>query len=279
MSQLSEDFDADEHGDDAGQERLEEREAEERRSPGGKVVYKAVMKEADEELVWSGLAAGLSMGFSLVAEGLLRHHLPQASWTPAVTKLGYAFGFLIVILGRQQLFTENTLTPILPLLHRKDLATLVNVLRLWGVVLAANLLGALAFALVAERSAAFEPDVRREFLALGHEAMKHGFGADLLRGIFAGWLIALLVWMLPYSESAHFFVIVSITWLVGLGQFGHVVAGATEVFVLGWAGAKPWGTVLGSYLLPTLLGNIIGGVTLVAALNHAQVTSGDQSDE
>jgi formate-nitrite transporter family protein len=279
MTQAYEEYAEDEGEQDS---QLEEREAEDRRSPGGKVVYKAVLKEADEELArsssalfWSGLAAGLSMGFSLVAEGLLRHHLPDAAWTPAVTKLGYAFGFLIVILGRQQLFTENTLTPILPLLKRKDLATLANVLRLWGVVLAANLLGALAFAFMAQRSAAFDPEVRREFLAIGHDAMKYGFGADLLRGIFAGWLIALLVWMLPYSESAHFFVIVSITWLVGVGQFSHIIAGATEVFVLGWAGEKPWGTVLGAYLVPTLIGNIVGGVTLVAALNHAQVTSGE----
>ena len=283
MSNPSEKAEADGWHD--AREQLEERESDRRKSPGGNVVYMAVLKEADEELArsssalfWSGLAAGLSMGFSLVAEGLLRRHLPATPWAAAVAKLGYTVGFLIVILGRQQLFTEDTLIPVLPLLKRKDLATLRNVLRLWGVVLAANLLGALAFALVAERSAAFEPEVRREFLAIGHEVMKHGFGTAVLLGVFAGWLIALLVWMLPYSESAHFFVIVTITWLVGLGHFSHIVAGAEQVFVLGWAGEKPWGTIAVGYMLPTLIGNIIGGVTLVAALGHAQVAP-EQEEE
>src|SRR3954467_9003118 len=97
-----------------------DQEAEDRSAPSGKVVYHAIVKEADEELersvaalFWSGLAAGLSMGFSLVGEAILRAHLPDEPWRPLVAKIGYSFGFLIVILGRQQLFTENTLTPML----------------------------------------------------------------------------------------------------------------------------------------------------------------------
>jgi formate-nitrite transporter family protein len=263
------------------QDQHEQDEVHHRSSPSGKVVYGAVMKEADEELgrpssalFWSGLAAGLSMGFSLMAEGLLRHHLPQANWTPLVTKLGYSVGFIVVILGRQQLFTENTLTPILPLLHRKDGGTLLNVARLWGIVLIANLLGALAISFVAARSTAFESGVRDQFIAMGHEALNYTFWTLVLRGIFAGWLIALLVWMLPYAESSHFFVIVLITWLIGVANFSHIIAGAVETFELGWAGAKPWGEILGMYIVPVLCGNILGGVTLVAALNHAQIKSG-----
>jgi formate/nitrite transporter FocA (FNT family) len=257
------------------------REAEERRSPSGKVVYAAIMKEADEELerpssalFWSGLAAGLAMGFSFIAEAVLRHHLPDTRWAPLVVKLGYSVGFVIVILGRQQLFTENTLTPILPLLQRKDRETLVNVLRLWAIVFVANMLGALVIGWVTTRTPAFDYDVRREFVALGHEAMGHPFGVVVLRAIFAGWLIAILVWMLPYAESTHFFVIIMITWVIGVGHFPHVVAGAVEVFALAWAGEKPWGSVLGAFLLPTLIGNVIGGITIVAALNHAQVVAG-----
>jgi len=259
----------------------QDQEAEHRRSPSGKVVYAAILKEADEELdrpssalFWSGLAAGLSMGFSFIAEAILKDRLPDAHWAPLVGKLGYSVGFLVVILGRQQLFTENTLTPMLPLLQRKDLQTLVNVLRLWGVVFLANMLGALAVGWVCARTGAFDPQVRHQFVALGHQAMAHPFGETLLRAVFAGWLIAILVWMLPYAESSHFFVIIVITWLIGVGHFSHVVAGAVQVFALGSAGQKPWGEILAFFLLPTLLGNIIGGVTLVAALNHAQVEAG-----
>jgi formate/nitrite transporter FocA (FNT family) len=261
-------------------------EAAERSAPSGKVVYKAILHEAEDELkrpssalFWSGLAAGLSMGFSLAAEALLRNHLPQREWTPLVAKLGYSVGFLIVILGRQQLFTENTLTPVLPLLQNKDFKTLGNMLRLWGVVLAANLLGALAFALVAAKSSAFDSDVREEFLKIGREAMKHGFGTTLLRAVFAGWLIALIVWLLPFAETARIWVIVFLTWLIGVGHFGHIIAGAVNTFVLAWAGDKTWAEVLTRFIVPTLIGNMIGGVTLVAALNHAQVVAGGQGDD
>jgi formate/nitrite transporter FocA (FNT family) len=258
-------------------------QAKQRSSPSGKVVYHAILKEADEELgrstgalFWSGLAAGLSMGFSLIAEGLLRHHLPDQGWRPLVAKLGYCVGFLIVILGRQQLFTENTLTPMLPLMTRKDLATFMNVMRLWGVVLLANLIGALAIGWVTTHAPAFEPDQRATFVALGHEAMRFGFFATLVRGIFAGWLIALLVWMLPAADAARVWVIVIITYLVGLGGFSHIIAGACEVFALASAGGKPWLTVIGGYIVPVLIGNIIGGVLLVAALNHAQVVGAEE---
>src|SRR5687767_7977447 len=115
------------------QEDPSEQEATQRSAPSGKIVYKAILREAEDELerpssalFWSGLAAGLSMGFSLIAEALLHANLPDTGWRPLVAKLGYSVGFLVVILGRQQLFTENTLTPVLPLLKNKDAKTLGN---------------------------------------------------------------------------------------------------------------------------------------------------------
>jgi len=272
---------ADDHRQEDDRSKQVEREAEERSAPSGKVVYKAILGEAEDELerpssalFWSGLAAGLSMGFSLIAEGLLRSHLPQRQWTPLVAKLGYSVGFLIVILGRQQLFTENTLTPVLPLLQRKDGKTLGNMLRLWAVVFLANILGALAVALVIAKSNAFDPDVRETFLDIGRETMKYGFGTTLLRAVFAGWLIALIVWLLPFAEAARVWVIIILTYLIGIGHFSHVIAGAVNTFVAAWGGDRGWLDVLGRFIAPTLIGNIIGGVTLVAALNHAQVVSG-----
>jgi formate/nitrite transporter FocA (FNT family) len=256
------------------------KEAEERSSVTVHVVHEAVRREGEEELkrtssalAWSGLAAGLSMGFSFIAEGLLRSKLPDQPWRPIISKLGYSAGFLLVILGRQQLFTENTLTPMLPLFHNKDRSTLLNVTRLWCVVLLANMAGALAIALALGRPGLFSPDVHAALTEIGKASLAPGFGLVLLRGIFAGWLIAMLVWMLPFAEAARFFVILGMTWLIGLAEFSHVVAGAIEVLFLAGTGAAPWLTVITGYILPSLIGNILGGVTLVAVINHAQVVS------
>ncbi|HEV2801118.1 MAG TPA: formate/nitrite transporter family protein [Pyrinomonadaceae bacterium] len=272
--------------EDEEKQSAERKESEDRSAPSGKVVYGAILKEGEEELLrpssalfWSGLAAGLSMGFSMIAEGLFSAYLPAAHWRPLVAKLGYSVGFLIVILGRQQLFTENTLTPMLPLLKRKDAATAKNVMRLWAVVLVANLLGALLVAIVCARTNAFDPHVRAAFIEMGHKALEHGFGTVLLRGIFAGWLIALMVWLLPFAESARVWVIIIITYVVGLGHFSHIIAGAVETFALAAAGQASWPTVLGSYIVPTLIGNILGGVTLVATLNHAQIVAGGKGQD
>jgi formate/nitrite transporter FocA (FNT family) len=264
----------------------ENQEVQERSSPSGKIVYKAILKEGEEELdrstsalFWSGLAAGLSMGFSMIAEGLLTSFLPNEHWRPLVAKFGYSVGFLIVILGRQQLFTENTLTPILPLLQKKAKATLANVLRLWATVLIANLIGALAVGLAAGLTEAFSLGTREAFAAMGTKALEPGFGLIVLKGIFAGWLIALMVWLLPFAESARVWVIIFITYIVGIGHFSHVIAGAVEVFTLAAIGQTSWLSALGAFVLPALIGNIIGGVTLVAMLNHAQVVSGEAGED
>ena len=267
-------------GDRAGQPKLskqEQKDVEERSAPRTEVVYEAIREEGEAELrrssstlAWDGLAAGLAMGFSLVAEGLLRSHLPDAGWRPLVAKLGYCIGFLIIVLGRHQLFTENTLTAVLPFLQRRDGRALAQVLRLWSVVLAANVAGAFLFTFVLARSELFEPHVREAFGEIGREALQGWWGLAFPKGVFAGWLIAMMVWMLPASESARFFVVVVMTYLVALGKFAHVVAGSADTFYVVLTGGAGWGDYLG-WFLPTLAGNIVGGTTLVAALGHAQV--------
>ncbi|MFN2623445.1 MAG: formate/nitrite transporter family protein [Chthoniobacterales bacterium] len=263
----------------------EDREAEEKSSPSAHVVYEAIRIEGRHELerkvsslAWSGLAAGMSMGFSFLVQALLRQHLPDSPWAPLIIKLGYAAGFLIVILGRQQLFTENTLTVILPLLLHKTKSDLFKVLRLWTVVLGANLLGAFAFGWVAAKTGAFEPEVRATLDMIARDGTGQTFALNFLRGIFAGWLIALMVWLLPAAETARIWVIIIVTYLVGLGHFPHIIAGAVEAFYAGLNGLRTWTELIASYGLPTLIGNTIGGVTLVAVLAHAQIV-GDKEKQ
>lgn len=259
----------------------QKQEAEDRTSVSAVVVHEAVRLDGDEELdrspsalAWSGLAAGMSMGFSFVGEALLHSHLPDAPWKPLVTALGYPLGFLLVIVGRQQLFTENTLTAIIPLLARRNLETLVKVARIWAIVLAANLVGAHLFAWVIGNTPMFSREVQASMMALATKAMSVSFGSAVLRGIFAGWLIAMVVWMLAAADTGRIAIIVIVTYVVGLANLTHIVAGAVEVLFLPMVGARAWADVALGYLVPTLLGNIIGGVSLTAAINHAQVVAG-----
>lgn len=137
-------------GDAAGQlSEAEQRVAKERSALRAAVIHEAIRTEGEAELcrpmralLWSGMAAGLSMGFSLAAMGLLRSRLPDTAWRPLVVDLGYTVGFLAVILGRQHLNTENTLTVMLPLLTHRNWKTLRAMLRVWSTVLFANIIGA-----------------------------------------------------------------------------------------------------------------------------------------
>ncbi|MGH9466378.1 MAG: formate/nitrite transporter family protein [Terriglobales bacterium] len=257
------------------------RQVEEREAIGANVVYETIRREGDRELerswptlAWSGLAAGLSMGFSMLAQALLAVHLPNALWRPLVAGFGYCLGFLIVVLGRQQLFTENTLTVILPLLLRKDRKTLGAVGRVWGIVLGLNLVGTGAFAVIMARSGMLGPAMQVEMTRIGMAHLGVGFGTALWRAIFAGWLIALMVWLLPGAQHGRVAIIIILTYIIGLGSFNHVIAGSTTVLYLVARGQATWGQYAAAFLAPSLLGNVIGGVALVAALGYAQIESG-----
>lgn len=264
-------------------EKREQSEVQERSSPSGSVVYQAIRKEGESELerttsalAWSGLAAGLSMGFSLLATAILHARLPDTKWAPLVAALGYTIGFVIVVLGRQQLFTENTLTVILPLLGKRRSATVGNVLRLWATVLAANAAGAILIALVFARTEIVDHETFEAMREVSRQAHAPGFAVTLLRGIIAGWLIALMVWLLPFAETARVGVIMLLTWLVGAGHFSHIIAGSVDGAFLVFAREKTWLEFLMNFFVPALIGNIIGGVSLVAAINHAQVVAGNE---
>ena len=265
--------------------RAEKKQVEERVAIGAHVVYETIRREGEDELrrkpsalAWSAFAAGLSMGFSFIAEALLMAHLPDQPWRLLVVRLGYSVGFLIVILGRQQLFTENTVTVVLPLLLRKDALTLLRMLRLWAIVLASNLAGTFLFALCIGKINLFDAHMQECLTLIGKSHIGASFGIVLMRAIFAGWLIALMVWLLPAAETARVSIIIIVTYLIGIGGFNHIIAGSTTMFYLVVTHSISWGTYLVQFFFPTVLGNMIGGMALVAALGHAQVVGGMDPD-
>jgi formate-nitrite transporter family protein len=251
-------------------------EADERSSTSAKVVHEAIRLEGTEELErpssslgWSGLAAGLTMGCSMIGQGLLQAQLPEAPWRELVASFGYSLGFVFVTMGRQQLFTETTLTVMLPVLHRTHGAA--DAVRYWAIVFAANIIGTLLFAAAASIPNLFRPDVVQTFNELGVKAVEPGFAGVLVKAVFAGWLIALMVWLMPAASSAKFLVIVAVTWLIAVAHFSHVIAGSIEGAFAAMHSAIGWDQYLIDFLIPAFIGNSIGGVVFVAVLNHAQV--------
>lgn len=257
-------------------ESRERREALQRASPSAKVVHEAIRVEGEEELrrpsssiAWSGLAAGLAMGFSLMTEGILRSALPDAPWRELITALGYTMGFLIVTLGRKQLYTETTVTVALPMLDAPQ--RFPSVLRFWSIVFVTNIIGTILFAWAISLPGLFPPEFHRAFFEVGVEGAEGDFWEVVLRGIIAGWLIALMVWLLPAAETARIFVIILVTYLIGIAKLAHVIAGSVELAYAALAGGVSWAEYAFGFVLPALIGNTIGGVVLVAMLNHAQV--------
>lgn len=251
---------------------------EERLRLRARVVYQIVKEEGEEELArpimslwWSGLAAGLGISMSVVAEGLLHRHLPNAPWRPLVENFGYCAGFLIVVLGRLQLFTENTITAVLPLMSDRTTRNLYLTAQLWFVVLLANVVGTLIFALAITYGGLFAADDLEAFREISRHFMLKSAAEMALHGIPAGFLIAAMVWMIPSAENASFWVITLVTYLIALGDLSHIVAGSTEAFLLLVNGEIGIGATFGTFFFPTLAGNIVGGTVLFAMLAYGQV--------
>jgi formate/nitrite transporter FocA (FNT family) len=242
------------------------------------VVYEIVRREGEKELRrpvlslwWSGITAGISIGFSFLSQAALEAHLPDSDWRSVISSLGYATGFIIVILGRQQLFTENVLTAVLPVMTHRKFSWLVKMVRLWAIVLAANVAGCLVFACALAFLPIASQEIASGLTALVHRLIENIAAGMLAKGIGAGWLIAALVWMIASTERLEFFIIGLLTYLIALFGFTHIVAGSAEV-LYGWLmGLTTFRQAVLTFFLPTLAGNVIGGTILFSALSYAQV--------
>lgn len=257
---------------------------EEETTPETPVIYEAVRRLGEQEmarpvmsLVWSGLAAGLSMGFSLLAQAALHRHLPASSWRELVTALGYPVGFLMVVMSRQQLFTENTITVVVPLLARPGLVKLGCAARMWAVVLVCNLVGTALFAAFAGLTAAVSPPLQTAMLEISRTAVLHDVVELGMGAVVAGYLMAAMVWLITSAGGSQVVVVTVMTYLIGLGGFAHIIAGTVESVTLVLHGEMTWSAMLTRFTLPVLAGNIVGGTLLFALLSHAQVMheSGD----
>jgi formate/nitrite transporter FocA (FNT family) len=256
----------------------EQRQAAERAAPGPLVIHEIVRAEGEDELerhfsglAWSGLAAGLSIGFSFVAQAYLQAGLPDEKWRRLVAGFGYSLGFLIVVLGRQQLFTETTLTALIPTLTKPTRSALMATLRVWAIVLAANLIGTFIFAAFAAWPGVFDSQASASMVTLSTKLLSLPFGECMARAAAAGWLIGLMVWLLPASGSARPLIIILLTYVVSMCEFPHIIAGSVEASYAVFTGHAAVGDYVIKFLAPTLIGNVFGGTALAALLNHAPI--------
>ncbi|MDF7651108.1 formate/nitrite transporter family protein [Erwiniaceae bacterium L1_54_3] len=241
-------------------------------------IHEEIRQDGEKELerdgmalLWSAVAAGLSMSASLMAKGIFHVHLAEVPGGFLLENLGYTFGFVIVIMARQQLFTENTVTAVLPVMHKPTGGNVLLLMRLWGVVLAGNLIGTALGALAFNHMPIFDDATRQAFTLISEKVMANPPREMFANAVISGWIIATMVWMFPYAGAAKIVVIVMMTWLVALGDLAHIVVGSVEVLYLVFAGTLPWYEFFWPFALPTLLGNITGGTLIFALISHAQI--------
>jgi len=243
-----------------------------------RAVYEVINREGREELKrpllslwWSGIAAGVGISASVLAEGILHHIFAEHPYQVPIENMGYTVGFILVILSRIQLFTENTITVVLPVLKSKSSEMFVCAARLWGVVFAANIVGTFIVAFLSSYGGLVVPDYVEGMKAVSLHFAEYSAIEAFRYGIPAGFFIAAIVWMLPSSEGFEIFVIFLFTYLIAMGEFTHVVAGSKEAFLLMLAGDISVAKALFGLILPTLLGNVLGGTGLFALLAYGQV--------
>jgi len=221
--------------------------------------------------MFSGIAGGLGMGLTGLAVASCRAILGDSKPAEFIALLFYPIGFISVIIGRAQLFTENTLYPVALILSEHK--HVIGTLRLWTVVFFSNIAGAVLFAFVAIKTGALHPEVANALVKLGETAANGDLRYVFWSGVIGGWIIALMAWIVTASHwtIGHFVVVYSLTVVVGMGHFAHCIASSGEILSAVVA-ARLSAPHYAAWLATATMGNIFGGVTFVTVINFGQVT-------
>jgi formate/nitrite transporter FocA (FNT family) len=248
--------------------------------PSAEDIYKQVATNAREELkrssvalAISGFAGGMFMGLSALGTAIALAMLGHSNGAVMISRMFYPLGFIVVIIGRAQLFTENTLYPVALVLTERRYFW--HTLRLWCVVLPSNVVGALAFAALASLTPALNPHFVQEMTQLGLDAAANPTATVFWSGIMGGWIIALAAWLVSGSHSitGSVMIIWMLTFIVGLGNFAHCIATSGEILVAVLTHHATWQSYP-RWFVPAVLGNICGGVGMVTLLEYGQAVYG-----
>jgi formate-nitrite transporter family protein len=241
-------------------------------------IHEIVRRDGERELrrtfsalLWSAIAGGITISVSFMARGVIQANLPPTEFGFLIEAAGYTLGFIFVICGRQQLFTENTITPVLPFMSDPTRRQLRRLLRLWGTVLLGNTLGGLIAALVFAFMPVLPAEVHEAFARIGHHLLERPWHQMLAGGVIAGWLMATLVWVAFATPESKVALIFLVTYVIAIGGFPHVIVGTTEAFYMLLLDEASLREIVFTFWLPTLVGNVLGGTFIFALISHAQV--------
>lgn len=224
-------------------------------------------------LLLASVAAGLMLIFTVMAVATMTALFLEA--TPllrrAMAALVYPLGFIIVLLSGNELFTEHTAMAVFPVLDRRT--SVAQLLRLWGLVLLGNLLGAAAGAgLLAWAEPVIQ--ARAGYIEIGHHLVGLETGGLFASALLAGWLMAAAGWLILATPSSvvQLLSIYIATFLIGLGSLQHSIAGSVEIFAAKLMAPEAFGTgEMAIFISVAVVGNIIGGALFVAILNHGHI--------
>jgi formate/nitrite transporter FocA (FNT family) len=231
-----------------------------------------LFKNKNKAMTLSAVIAGLEIGFSYFLIGTLHHLLEGKIGENAIFKLFsivYPVGFILVILGKSALFTEQTSVLTLPVLNGQR--KIWELLRIWGLVIFGNVIGGILFTLLI---GAIAPNLHlfthETMVKIGTHVLDYDGWVIFVSAIVAGWLMGLLNWILNSTTNslARIFLIILITGVIGFGGFHHSIVGNIEVF-----GAYLYSDAISifdylSFLLLALLGNGIGGAIVVGLFKY-----------
>lgn len=233
-------------------------------------------------ILTSGLLAGLTLGTSiflgvsaLTALGEEANELVRR----VVMGQAYAVGFVLVIFARADLFTEYTTIAILPVLLRRS--SVRELARLWGLVYASNMIGALLIAGFLLLLLGGGTPEAESLGGLSRELLDFRVTGMLASAVFAGWLMGLLSWLVIAARETISQIV--FVWIVGaslgLGPLHHSITGTIEVATAFLAGAGASAGDLGSFILWSTLGNAIGGVAFALLIRQGIVSRGERGTE
>ena len=229
-------------------------------------------------LLLSGFSAGLDIGFGPLLMAVMLTLSPGGYGdlrTELLLASTYSVGFMFVILGRLELFTEHTTIAVMPVLDRQ--ASLGELARLWGLVYASNIVGGATFAALV---VALLPDLGvaspEAFETIALSLVDHDLTWLFVAGVLAGWLMGLLAWLVTAAQetTSRLLIIWIVTAAIGILHLPHSIAGNVEV--LFGVFLSPMVSVLDYVTFITLatMGNAVGGVVFVALLKYGHVVRG-----